>query len=114
MTGAESSELHALRRALGDMAALSSLPAMWINADETKIAESVADALLRVLDLDAVRVIHAIDGRCVEITRLHESGRTTTSDLEKANFPGSGTISDRLAGNNALKGFSCSIGVSDT
>ena len=60
---AESSELHALRRALGNMAALSSLPAFWVHADETRIAESLADALLRVLDLDGVRVIYARDER---------------------------------------------------
>ena len=39
----ESQELQALRRALGDMAALSSLPAMWVNADEERIAASLAD-----------------------------------------------------------------------
>jgi PAS domain S-box-containing protein len=109
----KSDELHQLRRALGDMAALSSLPAMWVNADERKIAETAADALLRVLDLDAVRVIHARDASA-EIIRLHESGRTTASDLAETNFLGSDAVSKGRATDNALRGFSCTIGVSDT
>jgi two-component sensor histidine kinase/PAS domain-containing protein len=47
-------EVKALRRALGDIAALSSLPAIWLDADEQQISESLAQALLRVLDLDGV------------------------------------------------------------
>ncbi|MDB5417996.1 MAG: hypothetical protein JWP50_1415 [Phenylobacterium sp.] len=47
-------EVKALRRALGDIAALSSLPAIWLNADEQQISESLAQALLRVLDLDGL------------------------------------------------------------
>jgi PAS domain S-box-containing protein len=109
----ESAELHALRRALGDIAALSALPAMWINANESKIAGSVADALLRVLDLDAVRVVHGINNQHVEIVRLHESGRTTANDFHNATFlgpdePNGGAL------NSGLRGFSCAIGVADT
>ena len=79
---AESGELHALRRALGDMAALSSLPAFWVHADETRIAESLADALLRVLDLDGVRVIHARgEDQTQEVTRLHPTGNTSIAIL---------------------------------
>ena len=49
-------ETHKLRRALSDMAALSSLPALWLKADERRIAEVLAEAVLRVLDVQAVRV----------------------------------------------------------
>jgi PAS domain S-box-containing protein len=111
-TVAECGELIELRRALSDFAALSSLPAMWVSADERKIAESAADALLRVLDLDAVRVIHAAD-KFPEVIRLHESGRTTASDLAETNFLGSDAVSSEVAANNALRGFACTIGISD-
>jgi PAS domain S-box-containing protein len=108
----ESGELQELRRALGGMAALSSLPAMWVSADERKIAESAAEALLRVLDLDAVRIFHATDD-FPEIIRLHESGRTTASDLALASFATPGVSPDGTATDKALRGFSCGIGVSD-
>lgn len=109
----ETGELEALRRALGDIAALSSLPAIWINADESKIAESVADALVRVLDLDAVRVVHRINNQQLETVRLHESGRTTANDLRNASFPGPDEP-DGATRDGGLRGFSCAIGVADT
>ncbi|MBZ9982589.1 MULTISPECIES: hypothetical protein [unclassified Mesorhizobium] len=64
-------ELRALRRALGDMAALSSLPAMWVNADEERIATNLADALVQVLDLDGVRVSFRTEqGESREVSRF--------------------------------------------
>jgi PAS domain S-box-containing protein len=112
---AESSELHALRRALGDMAALSSLPAFWVHADETRIGESLADALLRVLDLDGVRVIYARDGdQAGEITRLHPNGNISTADFETATFVGPGAAPDDGLPGNIMRGFSCAIGITGT
>ena len=43
---------------------------MWLNADERQIAESLADALLRVLELDAVRVeLSQNSGEAIEAER---------------------------------------------
>jgi two-component system sensor histidine kinase HydH len=41
-----------LRRCIGDLVALSTLPAVWIGYDTQRIAESLADALLGMLRLD--------------------------------------------------------------
>jgi len=51
------------RRALSNIAALSALPSLWLNADEHQIADSLADCLTRVLDLTTVRVF--LQGRPV-------------------------------------------------
>ena len=81
-------ELQALRRALGDMAALSSLPAMWVNADEERIAASLSDALMRVLDLGGVRVVFSTEaGKILDVDRLPSDGSTNIAELLQAAFP---------------------------
>jgi PAS domain S-box-containing protein len=110
----DAGELHALRHALSNMAALSSLPAIWVNANETRIAESLADAVLRVLDLDGVRVTYVRDDQVQNVTRLHPSGNTTATELEKATFIAPGGPSHGRAVVNGIRGFSCAIGVTGT
>ena len=81
-------EVQALRRALGNVAALSSLPSMWLNADERQIAESLADALLRVLDLDGVRVELSPDsGEAIEAERSSRKEQLPLRDALKRAFP---------------------------
>ena len=41
-----------LRRSLRDLVAVSMLPATWINHDAEQIGESVAEVLVRMLDLE--------------------------------------------------------------
>ena len=109
----ESGELQALRRALGNMAALSSLPAMWVNADEGRIAESVADALIRVLDLDGARVVFSTEaGEILEVSRLAVDGHSNLGDLLEAAFPepGAGDALD-LDPEGKLRGFCAAIGL---
>ena len=109
----ESQELQSLRRALGDMAALSSLPAMWVNADEERIASSLADALMRVLDLDGVRVTFSTEaGQTLEVSQLPDDGRVNVSDLLDAAFPdpGAATACD-LGPDGVLRGFCTAIGL---
>ena len=106
-------ELQALRRALGDMAALSSLPAMWVNADEERIAESLADALVRVLDLDGVRVAFSPQsGETLEVNRLPGTTRDDLAHLLEVAFPepGAGAARD-LTPDGGLRGYSTAIGV---
>ena len=43
MTAVDAGEIAELRRALGGIAALSSLPAIWVDASERQIVESLAD-----------------------------------------------------------------------
>jgi PAS domain S-box-containing protein len=110
----QTEELEALRRALGNMAALSSLTAMWVKADEERIATDLADALMRVLDLEGVRVAFARDaGETVEISRLPNGGGSSLPDLLQAAFPepGAGEARD-LASDTGLRGFCAAIGVS--
>lgn len=49
-------EIQALRQCVRDLAALSALPAIWTHFDPSQIAESVAGALLSMLDLEFVCV----------------------------------------------------------
>jgi PAS domain S-box-containing protein len=102
-------ELQALRRALGDMAALSSLPAMWVNADEERIGASLADALMRVLDLDGVRVVFATEpAKALEISRLPDDG---LAELLQAAFPAPGAGASCDLGPDGLRAFCTAIGV---
>jgi PAS domain S-box-containing protein len=103
-------ELQALRRALSDMAALSSLPAMWVNADEERIGASLADALMRVLDLDGVRVSFATElGKTLEVSRLPDDG---LAELLQATVPapGAGASCD-LGPHGGLRAFCTAIGL---
>ena len=109
----ESRELQALRRALGNMAALSSLPAMWVNADEERIAASLADALMRVLDLDGVRVAFSTEaGETLEVSRLPVDGCTSWPGLLQAAFPQPGAVGAcDLRPDADLRGFCTAIGL---
>jgi hypothetical protein len=79
--------------------------AMWANADEERIAASLADALMRVLDLEGVRVFFATEaGKILEASRLPEDSRTNLAELLEAAFPepGAGAACDLGPG---LRGF---------
>ena len=95
------------------MAALSSLPAMWVNADEQGIAESLADALMRVLDLDGVRVAFSSEaGEPLEVSRLPEEGHSDLADLLQTAFPEPGAAKAcDLRPDGALRGFCTAIGL---
>ena len=95
-------EVQALRRALGNVAALSSLPSMWLNADERQIAESLADALLRVLDLDGVRVELSPDsGEAIEAERSSKKEQLPLGDALKRAFPDGQPLRDPATSNGA-------------
>src|SRR5258708_33095078 len=53
-TDGSTSDVRQLRRGLRDLAALSALPVVWTESDPRRIAESLADALLRMLHLELV------------------------------------------------------------
>ncbi|MGC2811534.1 MAG: hypothetical protein WA303_14290, partial [Bradyrhizobium sp.] len=109
----EGGELHALRRALGNMAALSSLPAMWVNADEERIAASLVDALMRVLDLDGARVAFSAEGdQTLEVSQLPEDGSHNLANILLAAVPdpGAGKACDLRPG-GGLRGFCTAIGL---
>lgn len=106
-------ELQALRRALGDMAALSSLPAMWVNADEERIAASLTDALMRVLDLDGARVVFSTEAdKPLVVDRLPNDESTNLAELLQAAFPepGAGAACE-LGPDGNLRGFCTAIGL---
>ena len=64
-------EVAVLRRAMRDLVALSTLPAVWTGYDPIRIAENVADVLTSMLDLDLLylRVQSSADGDAVEVAR---------------------------------------------
>jgi PAS domain S-box-containing protein len=106
-------ELQALRRALGDMAALSSLPAMWVNADEERIAASLVDALMRVLDLDGVRVVFSTGrSKTVEVSHLPKDAPANLKELLQAAFPEPGAAAAcDLGPDGEFRGFCTAIGL---
>jgi len=53
-TGLPGSELDSLRKTTRDLVALTTLPAIWGNLAPARVVESLADVLLRTLDLDLV------------------------------------------------------------
>ena len=55
------SDPRELRRCIRDLVALSTLPAIWKNYDPQQIADSVAAALVSMLNADFVHV--ALPGR---------------------------------------------------
>ncbi len=56
-TEARTFDVQKLRRGLGDLAALSALPVVWTESDPRRIAESLADALLHMLQLELVYIL---------------------------------------------------------
>src|SRR5258706_15429083 len=56
-TEASPFDVRQLRRGLRDLAALSALPVVWTESDPRRIAESLADALLRMLHLELVYIL---------------------------------------------------------
>ena len=109
----EGGELQALRRALSNMAALSSLPAMWVNADEERIAGSLVDALMRVLDLDGARVAFSAErGQTLEVSQLPHDDSHNLADLlvTVVPNPGAGKACD-LRPRGGLRGFCIAIGL---
>jgi PAS domain S-box-containing protein len=76
-------EIEQLRRMMGDLVALSSLPAVWAGGEPAQIAAGLADALQDVLGLELVylRLAHLPDDRPLVAARL--AGRPATrADLE--------------------------------
>lgn len=83
---------------------------MWVNADEERIGASLADALMRVLDLDGVRVVFANDaGKTLEVSRLPDDG---LAELLQGAFPapGAGASCD-LGPDGGLRAFCTAVGL---
>ena len=49
-----SDEISSLRRTMRDLVALSALPAIWTGYNSGRIAESLADVMLRTLSLELI------------------------------------------------------------
>lgn len=65
-------EILALRTVLRDLVALSAIPTAWIGRQPTAVAAGLADALIRLLQLDFVFVrlrVPNVAGDAVEVTR---------------------------------------------
>src|ERR1700730_8710786 len=77
----ELTDSRELRRCIRDLVALSTLPAIWKNYDPQQIADSVAAALVSMLNADFVH--HALPERraepAIEVTRA--SRKLTASSL---------------------------------
>ena len=70
-TGQPGSELDSLRQTTRDLVALTTLPAIWGNLAPARVVDSLADVLLRTLDLDLVhaRLLASIDSAAFDTTR---------------------------------------------
>lgn len=77
----ELSEPHELKRCIRDLVALSTLPAIWKDYNPRQIADSVAAALLSMLNADVVYV--AVPGPrnepAVEVTRTNQAMSSASS-----------------------------------
>jgi two-component system, sensor histidine kinase and response regulator len=67
-------EVQQLRRCIRDLVALSAFPAVWVGYDPRQIAESLADGLRHMLNLDLIylAVRDRADGIGVEVARTLE------------------------------------------
>jgi PAS domain S-box-containing protein len=65
----------ALRRCIRDLLALSALPGLWKSLDARQIAESVAEALISMLDAEFVHITLPLpDEPVLEVTRTRNPG----------------------------------------
>jgi PAS domain S-box-containing protein len=82
------SDLQQLRRCIRDLVALSTLPALWRSYDPEQIADSIAAALVSMLDADFVYV--ALPGRHdepeTEVTRTGARARAFSADHIRASL----------------------------
>src|SRR5580704_345533 len=64
-------EVQQLRRCIRDLVALSAFPAVWVSYDPRQIAESLADGLRHMLNLDLIYITvrDRDDGIGVEVAR---------------------------------------------
>src|ERR1700751_3313565 len=77
----DSSEGEAqLRRCVRDLVALSSLPALWVKADASQIANSLGQLAVSILDVDFACVF--LRDPALEIVHCH--GRSSTSPIDLA------------------------------
>ena len=70
-TGQPVSELDSLRQTTRDLVALTTLPAIWGDLPPEYAVDSLAEVLLRMLDLDLVhvRLLGSVDGNAYDTTR---------------------------------------------
>jgi PAS domain S-box-containing protein len=102
-------DVRELRRCICDLLALSALPALWKNHDARQIAESVAEALVSMLDAEFVhlRLPLQSDEPVVQVTRTrgpmdadaHRAIHQVLSDRPSRRSPdGAGEIENPLGG----------------
>src|SRR5690349_25031117 len=70
-----------LRRCVRDLVALSSLPALWIKADPSQIAESVGLLAVSILDADFACVF--LDDPPTEAVHCHQKSNVGFIDLAR-------------------------------
>src|SRR5216684_5636630 len=73
----ESAEYARFRRALGEVVALSALPAVWAAYRLPQIVDDVADVLLRAVNLEFVYVTLFNDETPIAAARAKQGGNDT-------------------------------------
>lgn len=76
-------EASTLRRDLRDVAALSTLPAIWIDYDPAQIAESLAGVLARILPVEFAYVRLGSQPGRPPVEAVHQSGRAGSGHLSE-------------------------------
>lgn len=79
----ELSEPQELKRCIRDLVALSTLPAIWKDYDSQQIADSVAAALLSMLNADViyVSVPELRDETALDVVRMSQATSVGSSAL---------------------------------
>src|ERR1700753_4225170 len=70
-----------LRRCVRDLVALSSLPALWVKADASQIADSLGQLAVSILDVDFVCVFLHDPG--LEVVHCHGRSSARPGDLPR-------------------------------
>jgi signal transduction histidine kinase len=76
-------EISSLRHTMRDLVALSALPVIWTGYDSERIAESLADVLLKILSLELIYITFAREGAAgvMEVARCSQ-GRDSAENRQ--------------------------------
>ncbi len=74
-SGDPAEEIKSLQRCMSDLVSVLALPAMWSGGEPSRIAHTLVDALLSMLQLDLVFIrLNDVDGQApIELVRFAQS-----------------------------------------
>jgi PAS domain S-box-containing protein len=89
---------------------------MLLNANEQQIGERIADAVMHVLNLEAVHIVASLGpDNIVTVTRAAPGSKVDVAKLLRETFqaPGTNAVARELLPDTRLRGFSVGIGLTE-